>query len=146
MMLKKLACICSNCMSEFTPTRRTARFCSEACRVAAYRYKRTDFFGLRDGGYRATQNNAPATVSPLSVTKKHSKIKEQKRRDCGTSREVGKLDWANSLLKRQGSPHRIVADASGLFRVQWADGSHSDILNLNRAVDAALAGSGHHEK
>jgi hypothetical protein len=48
------------------------------------------------------------------------------------------LDWASGFLKREGSSNRIIADQTGLYRVQWSGASHSDIVNLSRAVEAAL--------
>jgi hypothetical protein len=66
----------------------------------------------------------------------------RKAQDAFKSSAVGndpaQLRWANSFLKRCGSKHRVVADLNGLFRVKWGNGLISDIVNLSRAVDAAL--------
>jgi hypothetical protein len=109
---------CSHCGIEFKPQRRTARFCSPACRVAAHRKAECNANSAADNGTgaaRISQNdsrmssgrprqiNAPTATKPLSVT-----------------------GW------------RIVSDAkwADMYRLRRSDGTLSDMVNLPRAKDA----------
>jgi hypothetical protein len=45
-----LTCQCDGCGSDFTPTRKDARFCSNACRQRAYRWRRNRRAPIRNSG------------------------------------------------------------------------------------------------
>jgi hypothetical protein len=81
---------------------------------------------LRANRKAAGESNFTSAAHGLRDTKSTASTKRNAR-----------LEWANEYLSKHGSRHRII-ESSNLYQVQWFDGSLSGIVNLARAVDAAL--------
>jgi hypothetical protein len=113
---------CSHCGIEFRPLRRSARFCSSACRVASH---------------RATDCNAN------SATHRPSEAPQASQNSSGrhwTSSEPKNAHTAEKPLSVTRG-FAIVPDAKwpGMYRIRRPDGSLSDTMNLTRAKDALLS-------
>jgi hypothetical protein len=115
----------------------TSKYCSSACRQAAYRTRRD------------IRNNIPVSARPRrSVRRKLRPLSA-----CVTNTPRGLWDTPHASVTRAEIPQRnqcavppqkknlpreIVPDAkwAGMYRLRLPDGSLSDMLNLTRAKDA----------
>jgi len=105
---------CQSCGQPFTPQRRSARFCSPACRVAAHRARLSVTGAAPRGGTACALKPARGT--------------------SGASPRSG--DAAGEItvtLRTEG----IVPDPlwPSMWRIKFADGRLSDMVNLTRAKD-----------
>jgi hypothetical protein len=113
------AIACSHCGTEFKPLRRSARFCSSTCRVAAHRKAdcnanlaadtpseapRTSQNGSKVHAGRPEQIKAPTAGKPLSVTRSYAIVPDAK--------------WP------------------GMYRIKRPDGTLTEMVNRTRARDA----------
>ena len=98
---------CASCGGTFTVQRSSARFCSTRCRMVAHRSSSAPCYATT------------ARRKPRSAIKSASGIADANR------------------FSVTGNP-RIVADARwpGMWRLQLADGTLTDLVNLTRARDA----------
>ena len=108
---------CAECGRCFTPRLSTARYCSSRCRLLRHRASRPAM-PARGG---ETADGAFLSVSGYPTTQP---------RGNGIG-ETLRAPQARAL------PRGIVPDANwpGMYRVQLADGTLSDMLNLTRARD-----------
>jgi len=113
----------------------TSKYCSSACRQAAYRTRRD------------IRNNIPVSARP----RRPGKRKLRPLSACVTNAPKGrtplasvtraKIPQQNQLAvtpQKKSLPREIVPDAKwpGMYRLRLPDGSLSDIVNLTRAKDA----------
>jgi hypothetical protein len=110
--------LCSHCGSEFTPLRRSARFCGSRCRKAANRKL----------CHANSAADSPAETAPAlqNGSRAHARRFEPKN---GPTAE-------KTLSVTRGFV--IVPDTKwrGMFRVRRPDGTLSDMVNLTRVKDA----------
>ena len=118
------AAVCTRCDARFKPERRTAKFCSPACRAAAFRLRRQDAPGRPQRPVERRERN----FDPRYPGGDHDDIRN-----------------ANShRAPRTPLPPDTFPMPSGLgmYRLRLADGSLSDMVNLTRAKDARSPGNG----
>jgi hypothetical protein len=142
---------CFYCGGEFKPRRRSARFCSSTCRVAAHR---------RTGCNANSTTDSLPEAPPASQTgsEAHSPISEPKNASAGTMTlsvtEPSEASIQPCLLKDgdvtltapilRGSkplPWKILPDTKwpGMYRIRRPDDTLTAMVSLTRAKDA-LAG------
>jgi hypothetical protein len=145
--------VCPVCNNRFARGRRqnqhrrshaaftAVRYCSSACRQAAYRTRRD------------IRNNIPVSARPRrSVRRKlrplsacvTNRPKDLLRTTPHASVTRAEIPQRNQLAvtpQKKNLPREIVPDAKwpGMYRLRLPDGSLSDIVNLTRAKDALAA-------
>jgi hypothetical protein len=111
--------LCCHCGAEFKPLRRSARFCSSTCRVAAHR-----------------KPDCNANSTPHS----HSEVPPASQNGSGVHRTRSEPKKAPTAEKPLSVTRgfAIVPDATwpGMYRIRRPDGTLSDMANLTRARDA----------
>jgi hypothetical protein len=122
--------LCTNCGKQFKPLRRSAKFCTDACRQAAHRgrsYRNKRGFSTRpDSRYRRTQINAPAAgffENPqLALQNTHEKTKASGQ---AISTEIRGRGWQ--------APSRVIeAHFPAGAEMVSADGVRSFVVQLQR--------------
>jgi hypothetical protein len=116
--------LCEGCQEPLLPQRRrSARFCSPACRVASFR-RRT-------------------SVTHAQTSKPTARVL---RRSAGTSTVAHAAKRPAAVLRERVTLSRVrAADIEpdkrwpGMWRVRFADGSLSDMVNRTRAHDVLRA-------
>jgi hypothetical protein len=133
--MEAITAVCRECKKRFPLGRRanqhrrangslnkTRRFCSSACKQAAYRRR-----SRNAKAEKVVQgiNTHAAVTRPLEHIETIGKIRTEKTTEPYRNR-ARKLD------------RRIVPDAvyPGMYRIRLSDGSLSDLVNLMRAKDA----------
>lgn len=115
-----MTAVCETCSEPFVPQRRSARYCSSACRVAAHRARAPVTHAAPRGGVNGAIKLPPDTlVAPRPVLASQSA--------------------AEGILVTLSNPAvDIVPDGCwpGMYRIRFRDGSLSDMVNLTRAKDA----------
>jgi hypothetical protein len=119
----------------------TSKYCSSACRQAAYRTRRD------------IRNNIPVSarprrrvrrkLRPLSacVTNRPKDLLRTTPHASVTRAEIPQRNQSAVTPQKKSLPQEIVPDAEwpGMYRLRLPDGSLSDIVNLTRAKDALAA-------
>src|SRR5262245_13037002 len=110
---------CDHCGRHFTPKRRSARFCSDAHRLAAH--------------CASLGRSQDAPESPSGRSGGHETLKSDARTVATQNTSI------SETLRRPKLPKGIVPDAKwpGMYRLVRPDGTLSDMVNnLTRAKDA----------
>src|SRR5262245_36438105 len=109
---------CDHCGQPFTPQRRSARFCSDAHRLAAHR--------------ASLGRSQDAPESPSGRSGGHETLKSDARAVATQNTPI------SETLRQPKLPKGIVPDAKwpGMYRLVRPDGTLSDMVNLTRAKDA----------
>ena len=116
----QIGCSCQNCGSSFVPQRRSARFCSPACRVAAHR-ARASVTGAAPRGATAR------AAKPATGTSGASRASQRSETTAADSHVTLSSNLGAGIVPDERWP--------GMWRIQFADGSLSSMVNLTRAKD-----------
>jgi hypothetical protein len=111
---------CQRCGSSFVPKRRSARFCSPACRVAAHR-ARAPVTGAAPHGATARESKSATGTSGASRAFQRSPTA------VGDSSVTPSGNLAVEIVHDEHWP--------SMWRIRFADGSVSGMVNLTRAKD-----------
>ena len=111
---------CETCSEPFVPQRRSARFCTTACRMAAHRARHSVTHVASGGGTAHALGPPPGTlVAPRPVLESQAAAE-------------------GIPVTLSNPPVDIVPDGCwlGMYRIRYRDGSLSDMVNRTRARDA----------
>ena len=114
--------LCCHCGAEFKPLRRSARFCSSTCRVAAHR---------KPDCNANSATHTPAEAAPA--------LQNGSRVHAARPKQINAPTAEKSLSVTRG--FAIVPDArwQGMYRIRRPDGTLTETVNLMRAKDALRA-------